>query len=285
VGESNSGPAHVVDGALDANSTLIASNASLDLYADWDGEFLYVAAEGAGSTSGWDHFIILGTDLAPPVAAPWAKAGTVADRTLFLGNEDSNNWCGWFNASEAVITNGVESASGTYLEGTVHLATYLGSPLPAGVYLAGAAYASPDGGSLQRQAPAGNGNGSVDAAEYVYFPLATSGVGGGDSRDGEDGPDSDPATSPRTVSVTPNPFTATAYIQFILPLAGNVTVSIFDLQGRLVRTLTQGPRARGAHSLTWNGLDLAGHHVAPGIYFIYLESKGRVQAQKIVAIK
>ena len=174
----------MIDGSLDSASTLVASNAGLDLYADWDGEFLYLAAQGVGATSGWDHFIMMGEDLTSPVAAPWAKAGTVAERTLYIGNEDSNNWCGWFNASETVITDGVASASGSHLEGTVRLETYLGTPLPDGVYLAAAAYASADGGALQRQAPAGDGDGAIEAAEYVYFPLVASGV----PRDGGEPP-------------------------------------------------------------------------------------------------
>jgi hypothetical protein len=278
VGESSPSPTHVIDGALDSNSTLLASNAGLDLYADWDGEFLYVATQGVGSTSGWDHFVLVGTELATPVAAPWAKAGTVADRALFLGNEDSNNWCGWFNQSETVITAGVQAASGAYLEGTVRLATYLGTPLPAGVYLAAAAYNSPDGGALTRQVPAGNGNSNIEAAEYVYFALATSGVGPGDHP-------TDTLTNPLLLPMRPNPVRGDARVEFFLPGPDDITLAVYDLQGRCIRTLADGPTTRGTHSLAWDCLDSDGRLLAPGIYFISLRSGEQSQTRKILLVR
>jgi hypothetical protein len=273
VGEPDQPPAHVIDGALDANSTLVASNAGLTLYADWDGEFLYLAMQGVGATSGWDHFIILGTDLATPVSAPWAKAVTVADRTLYLGNEDSNNWCGWFNSSETVVTDGVASASGSYLEGTARLATYLGTPLPAGVYLAAAAYASADGGALQAQAPVGDGDGAIEAAEYAYFALATGGIPGGGT---------DRTASRSTISIAPNPCQGHAKVIFSMPVTGWVTVSVFDLLGRHIATLIDGPAEQGANSVTWNGLERSGRPVAAGVYLLRLESHGAQQTRKFV---
>ena len=286
IGQSNPTPSHIIDGALDANSTLVASAGGLDLYADWDGELLYVATEGVGSTSGWDHFIILGADLTTPVTAPWAKAGTVADRILYLGNEDSNNWCGWFNASEAVITSGVQAASGTYLEGTVRLATYLGTPLPGGIYLAAAAYTSPDGGTLQRQAPAGNSNGSIEAAEYAYFPLATASVpidGGDREGDGNDAGHAD--TAPAIAAVTPSPFTRSVAIELALPQPANISLRVYDIQGHLVANLLSGLRPEGPSWIAWDGRDSAGRRAPAGIYFLTLESARKAQTRKVALIR
>jgi hypothetical protein len=277
VGESNQPPAHMIDGTLDANSTLVASGGGLGLYADWDGEFLYLAMPGVGATSGWDHFIILGTDLATPVAAPWAKGGTVADRTLYLGNEDSNNWCGWFNASEAVVTDGMAAASGGYLEGTVRLETYLGAPLPAGVYLVAAAYASADGGLLQAQAPTGDGYGSIEEAEYVWFPLAAAGVPGDPGR-------GEPARAAIT-AISPNPFRAEARVEFSLTRPANVRLAVYDLGGRLVMPLLDGSAQPGPHSLTWNGLDSSGRAVSPGIYLVRMAAEGTAHTQKIILVR
>jgi hypothetical protein len=278
VGTESSSPSHTIDGTLDENATLVASNADLHLYADWDGTYLYVAVEGVGATSGLDHFIILGTDLAMPVPAPWAKAGTVAERVLFLGNEDSNDWCGWFNASESVLSSGVQCASLSWLEGVVTLADYLGTPLPAGVYLAAAAYDSPDAGSLRMQAPAGNGDGSIEAAEYAYLPLTTTGV----DRDSR-GAKTPPLAS--LMPVRPNPFSAGTRVEYYLPRSQRISIEVYDVMGRKVRTLAAGYMPEGRHSITWNGRGPGGLRAAPGVYILRLDSGGFSQSRKIVLIR
>jgi hypothetical protein len=270
IGEAGGSASHAIDGSLDSASTLVATG-DLTLYADWDGEYLYVAAEGVGATGSWDHFIIIGTDLATPVTAPWAKAGSVADRTLYLGNEDSNNWCGWFDGTEAVVTTDVDCASGAYLEGIVRLETYLGLPLPDGVYLAVAGYQSPDGGSLQAQAPAGNADGNIDEPEYVWYPLSTSGI---------DRPV--PGDETATLSAGPNPFSTHTRIDLYLARPAAISLIVYDLTGREVRTLADGARGEGVHNFTWDGTNTGGSRVSPGIYLISLKHSGRSQAHKVV---
>jgi len=280
IGESNSSPAHVIDGELDSLSTLVASNGGLDLYADWDGEYLYVAADPVGSTSGWDHFVIVGIELSQPVSAPWAKAGTVADRSLYLGNEDSNNWCGWFDADESLLSAGVDCASGAYLEGLVRLPDYLGEPLPGGVYLALVAYDSPDGGPLQAQAPAGNGNGHVEASEYVYFQLATSGVeGGGWGNGGGSDDDRAPAV---LLPVTPSPSAGGADIRYAVTTPVELEIAVYGISGRRVATLVRGQAAAGNHSIVWNGENDSGERVSPGLYFINLRTSTITHTRKLV---
>jgi hypothetical protein len=274
IGEGGGSAAHLIDGALDSTSTLVASSGSFGLYADWDGEYLYLAAEGVSVTGAWDHFIIVGTDLSSPVSAPWAKAGSVADRTMYLGNEDSNNWCGWFDAAEAVVTADVDCASGSYLEGIVKLETYLSVPLPDGVYLAVGGYQSPDGGTLQAQAPAGDANGNIDESEYVWFPLSTSGI---DPRRPEY------ETGDGTVlSAGPNPFSTRTRIRLYLTQPEAVSLTVYDLTGRKVRELAQGPISEGTHCFTWDGTDSGGRPVSPGIYLIELQSRGQTRAHKVV---
>jgi len=279
VGPRSSSASHAIDGALDTNSTLVASNGGLHLYADWDGTYLYVAMEGVGATSSLDHFVILGVDLAPAVSAPWAKAGTVAERTLYLGNEDSNNWRGWFNAGESVVTTDVQSASGGYLEGLVKLGTHLGSPLPAGVYLAAAAYASPDGGSLAAQAPGGNDDGNVDAAEYVYFPLVVStGVDRGEGHGADAG-------TPVILPLRPNPSSGAVSIDLIVPRHEILSVEIYDVRGRRVKALASRLMGEGRHTLAWDGLDSKGRRVSSGLYFVRVAGGGRSQTRKLVILR
>lgn len=274
IGEAAGSPSHVIDGSLDTTATLIASNGGLNLYADWDGTHLYVATEGVGSTTGWDHFIIVGEDLTTPVSSPWAKAGTVADRVLYLGNEDSNNWCGWFDDAEAVLSVDVQKASGSHLEGLIKLEAYLGTPLPGEIYLAMAAYASPDGSSLSAQVPAGNGNGNIEAAEYVVLPLAVIGVepGGGGV-----------CATPRVplVSVTPNPFMSTARIDILFAGPGPLSAEIYDVNGRKVRTL----ETPSSLSAVWDGKDDSGREVSAGLYFLRVSDRPDIRGEKVVLLR
>jgi len=277
IGPASGSPAHVIDGVLDTTAPLVASNGALHLYADWDGQYLYVAAEGVGSTVGRDHFIIVGVDLSTPVTAPWAKAGTVADRTLFLGNEDSNNWCGWFNETETVLSADVQSASGAYLEGLVKLGTYLGSPLPAGVYLALAAYGTPDGGALGAQAPSGNGNGNVEAAEYVFFPLTTTGVDRGQPGGG--------VPQALLMPARPNPFSADTQVELLLTRPEAVSIAVYDVRGRKVADLARGVMYEGRHAFSWDGRGEGGRKLPSGLYFIRLDAKGGSQSRKVVLVR
>ena len=55
----------------------------------------------------------------------------------------------------------------------------------------------------------------------------------------------------------------------VYQLAGNIasgTVTITDLAGKVVRTLTLQPQAAGQQTLVWDGLDNAGSSVPPGVY-------------------
>jgi hypothetical protein len=276
VGTATGSPSHVIDGDLDSAATLVASAGSFDLYADWDGEYLYVASQGVGQTSGWDHFILVGVDLATPVSAPWAKTGYVADRSLYLGNEDSNNWCGWFDDLETVLSVDVECASGAYLEGVVKLETYLGTPLPDEVCLAVSGYTSPDGGSLEDQAPAGNGDGDIDAGEYVTFPLAASGIKRPRTDDGDE---------TATITATPNPFHGTVSTELNLPNEADASLEIFDVRGRRVATLADGLMQRGSHTFVWAGHDGRGQRVSTGIYFIRMRTGQKSVSRRIILIR
>ncbi|MBK9127549.1 MAG: hypothetical protein IPM13_07080 [Phycisphaerales bacterium] len=160
-----------IDGQLDADATLVAENGVLRLYAGLKGTTLYLAAPDAGE--GNDHFIFVACPPGSLRAAPWAKAGQVAGWAAFIGNENSNLWCGWFDAQGA--TQVAAGGGSGWLEGTLDLAGEFGA-LPESVWLAFGPYASPDGGGLIAFAqvpPSVNGDGNVDAAEYVEFPLTT----------------------------------------------------------------------------------------------------------------
>ena len=273
VGEATGSASHVIDGELDEEATLVASGGDLDLYADWDGRHLYLATNGIGSTAEMDHFIIVGTNLSSPVAAPWAKAGTVASRSLFIGNEDGNNWCGWFDSGENLLSSGTEAASGAWLEGLIDLEEHLGFPLPDGVYLCAAAWNTPDGGVLLAQSPAGGGNGNIEESEYVWYPFSTtaSEVANG--------------TGISLYPARPNPFSGSTTIDLFLPRPQHVKLAVYDVRGRKVSTIVSGMFDQGRHSLSWDGSTTSGRPATQGIYFLKMETGGKVLTRKIVVLK
>lgn len=69
----------------------------------------------------------------------------------------------------------------------------------------------------------------------------------------------------------PNPFNPSTTITFELPTDGFVTINIYDLTGRLVRTLMNEQQLAGIHSIQWNGTDDAGQKIAAGIYLYQIE--------------
>ncbi|MFH1843199.1 MAG: FlgD immunoglobulin-like domain containing protein [bacterium] len=70
---------------------------------------------------------------------------------------------------------------------------------------------------------------------------------------------------------SPNPFNPTTVIRYDLPVASRVTVLVFDVSGRLVRTLLAGDLVpAGRQELVWSGRDDRGRTVATGVYFCRL---------------
>lgn len=76
--------------------------------------------------------------------------------------------------------------------------------------------------------------------------------------------------APALMKARPNPFTAQTEIAFVLPADARVTLSVYDVRGRLVRTLVNGTTPAGAHLVRWDGADGLGHAARSGIYFAKL---------------
>lgn len=84
----------------------------------------------------------------------------------------------------------------------------------------------------------------------------------------------------------PNPFNPTTRIAFTMPHETEVSLKVFDLEGRLVRTLLDERRAGGTHEIEWNGRDDAGRRLSSGIYFYELRAGGRlIQSRKMQLLK
>jgi len=71
----------------------------------------------------------------------------------------------------------------------------------------------------------------------------------------------------------PNPFNPETTIKFSMPHAGEVRLTVYDINGREVCTLVKGQWAAGFHSVIWNGRDRHGQRVATGMYFYRIDFK------------
>jgi hypothetical protein len=84
----------------------------------------------------------------------------------------------------------------------------------------------------------------------------------------------------------PNPFRASTTIRFDLPARAEVRLRIFDVQGRLVRTLVDHePLEAGTHSRPWLGEDDQGRRSASGVYFYRLEAGRDRQVRRMVKLQ
>jgi protocatechuate 3,4-dioxygenase beta subunit len=80
----------------------------------------------------------------------------------------------------------------------------------------------------------------------------------------------------------PNPFNPSTKIDFTLPEALAVNLSIYDILGRRIKTLVEEALPPGRYSVTWNGSDTNNRPVSSGVYFYVLETPGRKLAGKLV---
>jgi fibronectin type 3 domain-containing protein len=84
----------------------------------------------------------------------------------------------------------------------------------------------------------------------------------------------------------PNPFAVGTTLAYTVPAAGaDVTLRVYDVGGRLVRTLVDDYQDGGAYRLLWTGVDEAGHKVASGVYFCRVSIGKWRRSRKLVVLR
>jgi M6 family metalloprotease-like protein len=83
----------------------------------------------------------------------------------------------------------------------------------------------------------------------------------------------------------PNPFNPSTTIQFALPGASAVRLSIYDVLGRNVRLLVDAAFARGTYAVTWDGTDEAGARVPSGVYVYRLTAGSLSASRKMLVVQ
>jgi hypothetical protein len=119
--------------------------------------------------------------------------------------------------------------------------------------------------------------GAAWVAESLYlagFPLAVS----------------EPAMTPlylRDVpfAVYPNPFKGKVQVRCQVPVAGRVSLRVYDIGGREVNTLCNQDLTPGTYNFTWNGADHTGNAVSAGVYFYQLETPTSKLARKVTLLR
>jgi photosystem II stability/assembly factor-like uncharacterized protein len=96
------------------------------------------------------------------------------------------------------------------------------------------------------------------------------------------------ATDPGEVVVVaahPNPFRSVTTISFTLGRAGEVRAVVYDVEGRVVSNLHDGPLAIGSQRLRWQGTADDGRRVAPGIYFVNVATGVGKTSARVVLLR
>ncbi|MDG1223375.1 MAG: DUF4397 domain-containing protein [Candidatus Marinimicrobia bacterium] len=83
----------------------------------------------------------------------------------------------------------------------------------------------------------------------------------------------------------PNPFNPTTSISFDVFELSNISLNIYDLNGRLVKNLMSGNLSQGTYNISWNGKNANGASVAGGVYLYSITSNNSTIVKKMSLIK
>jgi hypothetical protein len=83
----------------------------------------------------------------------------------------------------------------------------------------------------------------------------------------------------------PNPFNPSTRIRFTLPENSDVSLVVYDVAGREVRTLVNERKEANHYDIEWDGRDANGRAVASGVYFYKLQAGKHVATKKMLMMK
>ncbi len=86
-------------------------------------------------------------------------------------------------------------------------------------------------------------------------------------------------------SPSPNPFSSAATLAVGMPGSGHARIDVYDMTGRIVRTISDGELAEGMHTISWTGTDDTGRPLADGVYMIRLSGPGGSVSRACVLLR
>ncbi len=96
-----------------------------------------------------------------------------------------------------------------------------------------------------------------------------------------------PAFKTALANFAPNPLLSgtRGTVQFTMAQPGKAAVDVFDVNGRLVRTIFDGVAGEGVNTVHWDGTDSSSRPVASGVYFYRLRANGEDYSKKLVVVR
>lgn len=119
-----------------------------------------------------------------------------------------------------------------------------------------------------------------DEAVARAFTIATLGVALAVPSDSTDSR----ATASALHGSAPNPFNRATVIRYALVARARVRLRVYDLTGRVVRTLAMNEQEEGEHVVTWDGAGNTGQRLAPGVYLCRLEAGHFDETRRVVLV-
>ncbi|MBI4346893.1 MAG: hypothetical protein HY553_08570 [Elusimicrobia bacterium] len=93
------------------------------------------------------------------------------------------------------------------------------------------------------------------------------------------------AEAPALLAARPNPFLGRTDAGFSLPREARVSLRLYDVAGRLVKTLVDGTMPAGVHRVSWDGTDSRGRHVPAAIYFARFEAGVTLRSERWLLLR
>ncbi len=87
------------------------------------------------------------------------------------------------------------------------------------------------------------------------------------------------------ISIAPNPFSYSTTISFDLEESENIMLNIYDLNGRLIKSLANKVFEEGVSDITWNATDENENAVSEGIYFLKMQTSNKSSTIRLLVIK
>jgi len=88
-----------------------------------------------------------------------------------------------------------------------------------------------------------------------------------------------------TLSAYPNPFNPSTELSFSLPQEGQVSLNVYDITGRLVKSLLDARLPAGFNKVVWDGTDYSGNGISTGVYFVRLSTINEATIRRVVLLK